>query len=83
MRLVDADTIRKQFDPDTWQGELMIAITDNLPTAYDVDKVVEQLEACGKKMSESKLPHHYYRAISVNKAVQIVENGGVNDKDCK
>lgn len=43
MRLIDADEIKKNFDPDTWQGEMMLAITDGLPTAYDVDKVVGQL----------------------------------------
>jgi hypothetical protein len=43
MRLVDADLIEKQFDSNTWQGEMMIAIARGLPTAYDVGKVVEKL----------------------------------------
>jgi len=43
MRLVDADLIEKQFDPDTWQGEMMIAIARGLPTAYDLDKAVDKL----------------------------------------
>ena len=36
MRLVDADVIRGVFDPNTWQGEMMIAIVDNLPTVDTV-----------------------------------------------
>ena len=43
MRLVDVDIIEKQFDSNTWQGEMMIAIARCIPTAYDVDKVIEQL----------------------------------------
>lgn len=43
MRLINADLIEKQFDPNTWQGEMMIAIARGLPTAYDVDKVVDTI----------------------------------------
>ena len=32
MRLIDADAIVKCFDPNTWQGEMMIAIVNGLPT---------------------------------------------------
>ena len=42
MRLIDADAAVKQLDPNTWQGEMLIAILNGLPTAYDVDKVVEK-----------------------------------------
>lgn len=62
---------------------------EDAPTAYDVDKVVQQLEKSGQKMSEAKSNppygktspgcHKYYKAISVNKAVEIVKGGGVNE----
>lgn len=52
----------------------------------DKDKVVEQLEKNGHKMSESKSNqpygksspgcHNYYKAISVKKAIDIVKFGG-------
>jgi hypothetical protein len=32
MRLVDGNAIVKCFDPNTWQGEMMIAIANGLPT---------------------------------------------------
>ena len=32
MRLIDADAIVKCFDPNTWQGEMMIAIVNGLST---------------------------------------------------
>jgi hypothetical protein len=31
-RLIDADKIIECFDPNTWQGEMMIAIAKGLPT---------------------------------------------------
>lgn len=54
----------------------------------DVDKVVEQLEEVGQKMSESKsiqkygksspANHRYYKAVSVKRAIEIVKGGGMN-----
>lgn len=32
MRLIDADKIIECFDPNTWQGDMMIAIAKGLPT---------------------------------------------------
>ena len=63
-------------------------VVNTMPTAYDVDKVVEQLEDVGQKMSESKsiqkygksspANHRYYKAVSVKRAIEIVKGGGVN-----
>lgn len=39
MRLVDADEIKTMFDPETWQGEMMIAVADSLPTVEAVPVV--------------------------------------------
>jgi len=43
MRLIDADLIEKQFDPDTWQGEMMIAIAKGLPTVNEWIPVSKRL----------------------------------------
>ena len=63
-------------------------VVNTMPTAYDVDKVVEQLEDVGQKMSESKsiqkygksspANHRYYKAVSVKRAIEIVKGGGMN-----
>ena len=62
---------------------------EGAPTAYDVNKVVEQLEDVGQKMSESKsiqkygksspANHRYYKAVSVKRAIEIVKGGGVDE----
>ena len=59
----------------------------NQPTAFDTERVVEQLEKEGQKMAEAKPTkpygksssscHRYYKAISVKKAIYIVKKGGV------
>ena len=64
-------------------------VVNTMPTAYDVDKVVEQLEELGQKMSESKsiqkygksspANHRYYKAVSVKRAIEIVKGGGVSE----
>ena len=63
-------------------------VVNTMQTSYDVDKVVEQLEDVGQKMSESKsiqkygksspANHRYYKAVSVKRAIEIVKGGGVN-----
>ena len=53
---------------------------DNIPIAYNVDAVEEQLEKNSKKMSFSKSKHTWsfvwLRAISLKRAIEIVRNGG-------
>jgi len=49
------------------------------PIAYDVDKVIEELERNGEKMSTAKLPHCYYKTIGVKKVIDIVKGGGIDE----
>ena len=88
-RLIDADALESvDFSECTDSMEIM-AVIDAQPTAYDVDKVVQQLEEVGQKMSESKsiqkygksspANHRYYKAVSVKRAIEIVKGGGANE----
>ena len=43
------------------------------PTAYDVDKVVEELELHSFELGTDTLPVHYVR---LNDAIEIVKQGG-------
>lgn len=75
MRLIDADKIIDSLggsDMDFAIG----AVIDEQPTAFDVDKVVEQLETLIEdKTSESG--DDWYTAECLNEAVEIVKGGGV------
>lgn len=71
MRLIDADAFCDKFDPDTVIGNTMRKIIEGEPTAYDVDKVVEQLEKGSKESVLATLK----AAFKV--AIDIVKSGGI------
>ena len=83
-RLIDVDEAIKQLDHNTWQGEMLIAILKGLPTAYDVDKVVEHLakrfdfcQEMAEKNDKAKLEKMAFSwrqvANGVMDAIDIVE----------
>ena len=81
MRLVDADKLIEDIHKRNYiskaLSEIFETIIDEQPTAYDVDKVVEQLEKeknpnyreDGSMMGERA-------AIEIDKAIEIVKAGG-------
>ena len=86
MRLIDADASKKQIAGMTIannypanKASALCDLMDAQPTAYDVDKVVAELEkaraqiyrADGSIMCEK-------RHIEIDRAIQIVKGGGVD-----
>ena len=73
------------------QSAYMIALRllDNLPTAYDVDKVVEKLEENASRYTKkctTPYGNNGYKdikAVSVHKAIKIVKQGGVRKDENK
>ena len=86
-RLIDADKFLdfikselKQDRTDEKHLENIICVLENLPTAFDVDKVVKQLEEL--KEWEDVDGKAYYTMSEkqvINKATKIVKRGGIND----
>lgn len=85
MRLIDADALKKDLKSVTLSNGTLVNtnavlyLLEEYPTAYDVDKVVEQLE------NERKFLEHAYdkdlgkeKARSYAHAIEIVEGGGVD-----
>ena len=82
MRLIDADANREDFmervydilldEPDNIKANLIIDAFDEMPTAYDPDKVVEQLEEHFNATNDkgARLAYHH--------AIKIVKGGGVD-----
>lgn len=48
-------------------------------SVYDTCKVIDALKKKKRKVSECKLPHSYYSAVSLKLATAIVNNGGLWD----
>ena len=92
-RLIDADANRDEFmeevydilsdEPDNIKANLIIDAFDEIPTAYDPDKVVEQLENRKSlmletfKISESDIDRG--RIYGMDKVIEIVKAGGADE----
>ena len=57
--------------------KMVIDTIKNQPTAYDIDKVVEELELPSFELGTDTLPVHYVR---LNEAIEIVKQGGVSEE---
>ena len=88
MRLIDADELQNGLDRLMEQGELSynifkaaVDILDIQPTAYDVDKVVEQLgqkeEDAKKYWQEFDDEDAFGEMNAYRNAIQIVKSGGI------
>ncbi len=86
MRLCDIIDIKSAFMEKTDLSEEEIqTIIDDIPTAYDIDKVVEQLEElnrfnlnladCMLDIQLHGLNRHF---ICLEDAIEIVKAGGIN-----
>ena len=88
MRLIDTDKLKKDILLQNILGEPIqkiidryIHIVDEQPTAFDVDKVVEQLEKRKAKVAalQKKYTSEYFegKADAFEFAIKIVKGGGV------
>ena len=93
MRLIDADAFIKRFHDgksDTKAQKLMNSTVRRMirdqPTAYDQDKVVEQLEELKSLVPVNRIlddivnekPKELGMLIAYSKAIEIVKGGGVD-----
>lgn len=98
MRLIDADKIKQSVTNEMLKAELnspvyctlecVIADIDNQPTAYDVDKVVEQMEelaSCEESRAAEydeagkidRMNIHDGKAAAYKNTIRIIKSGGV------
>lgn len=86
-RLIDADKLKEAINSslntgrETFSPEIICEAVDEQPTAFDVDKVVEQLETKKTKATELKkkyIPEYFKgKADAFEFAIEIVKGGGV------
>lgn len=67
MRLIDANELKKCIEESTWND--ILELVDEQPTAYDVEKVVEELD---------KYPHGFLGVDEMEDIKDIVRKGGVD-----
>lgn len=92
MRLIDADMLKEAINSslntgkETFSPEIICEAVDEQQTAFDVDKVVEQLEEVEKAMTSPVTEDCFgeeCRASDcticiISKAIEIVKGGGVD-----
>ena len=82
MRLIDADKLLEETRKDRdyaekngfldmyYERQVLIDRIESQPTAYDIDKAVEELELHSFEFGTDTLPAHYVR---LNEAIEIVK----------
>lgn len=76
-RLIDADKFNgKVIASHTGSGVIKLIAIDEVPTAYDLDKVVEQLEELRKECEDPL--QEYDPNYFIDKAIEIVKGGGID-----
>lgn len=79
-RLIDADKFKgKVIASHTGSGIIKLIAIDEVPTAYDPDKVVQQLEdrsTLSRPVGWTKS----YEIITLKDAVENVEGGGADER---
>ena len=80
MRLIDADELIEE-SPQIFVekfgiegGEMFKGVIKQMPTAYDVDKVIKEIESCFNATEGKGRRLAYHRAITIVK-------GGINGLD--
>ena len=92
-RLIDADKLLEETRRDReyarkngfldmyYERQVLIDRLEAQPTAYDVDKVVEQLEKQKSGLTEWAEDEAF--KLAIHKAIEIVKQGGVFDDVCE
>lgn len=77
MRLIDADKFKgKVIASHTGSGVIKLVAIDDVPTAYDTDKVVEQLEKVAfERYGNDGMGGEM--VVNMDDAIDIVKGGGV------
>ena len=86
-------SVLEQLEEHSLSGKMNISnaiyLLEMQPTAYDVDKVVKELEENASRYTKKYLTpygNNGYRdikAISIHKAIEIVKHGGVSNDVCE
>ena len=85
MRLIDADAFKEAIGTETKIREVLCEIIDTRPTAYDLEKVVAELEEARKKNFEAwkeatdilDIIQHTSVVNAYGDAISVVKRGGV------
>ena len=84
MRLIDADELKELYED--YEGlkvpcEVVLQNIDDMPTAYDIEDIIKQLEKEKERQKENAIDRNYRFGVvnGLNVSIGIVK-GGVTDE---
>lgn len=79
MRLIDADAFFNNLDAYSDKNKLQ-KMLDKQPTAFNIEKVVEQLEKHKEVYSNIEQERYFEgKVVGLSDAIEIVKRGGFNE----
>ena len=94
-RLIDADKLLEETRRDRdyarkngfldmyYERQVLIDRIESQPTAFDMEKVVEELLALNKNYNDGINLYEEVAEIPTEEAIEIVKQGGVSDDVCE
>ena len=84
MRLIDADRLKINLyhNKKVVLNDDLVKCIDDTETAYDIDKVVAELEKESFTTTDT-VCDGIFKAIRLSSAIEIVKQGGVSDDVCE
>ena len=85
MRLIDADALIEELEEKMFNSQSMcpvikitdvMSLIDEQPTAYDVEKVVAELDESSFLMEPRAEGHYADNGVFLDEAIKIVRKGG-------
>lgn len=89
MRLIDAEHFICRFvslcetDTDIVIAKIVCDALIGEPTAYDIDKVVEELDKSSDYYECEEQGREHVQMVDLTEAIEIVKQGGVSDDVCE
>ena len=84
MRLIDADRLKINLyhNKKVVLNDDLVKCIDDTETAYDIDKVVAELEKESFTTTDT-VCDGIFKAIRLSSAIEIIKHGGVSDDACE
>lgn len=82
-RLIDADKLKEAINSslntgrETFSPEIIYEAVDEQPTAFDVNKVVKQLDKASDYYEFDEQGKEHVQMINLTEAIEIVKGGGI------
>ena len=77
MRLIDADKLKHAIHCAYSDDLEILEKIDEQPTAFDVDKVVKQLDKASDYYEFDEQGKEHVQMINLTEAIEIVKSGGI------